>query len=201
MPITRRPTSPCLPADLRHVFDVLRAPCRPAASPAAEQTRPLSTWRSAYHGQSTEDGDQTRLSPAPTRLLFVCQSHGVLSPMAEGLSRHAYRRLNIYVHSAGLERGRANPSAVAALSEIGIAIDGAVATGLQDVELGSFDLLVALGIPKLNPQAHQMTLCWDDPALLRIDADSPLKRVRVARDGLLQRIRALGAILSTTNRA
>jgi hypothetical protein len=174
---------------------------RAELSPAAEPTRPLSTWRTAYPVPSADDGDQTRLSPAPTRLLFVCQSHAVLSPMAEGLARHAYRRLNIYVHSAGLQRGGAKTSAVTALSEIGIGLDREVVTGVQDVELGSFDLLVALGIPRLGHHMQQMTLCWDDPVLLEIDARSPMRRVRLARDGLLQRIRALGAILSTTNRA
>ena len=88
-----------------------------------------------------------------------------------------------------------------ALSEIGIGLDPEVVTGVQDVELSSFDLLVALGIPKLGQNAQQMTLCWDDPVLLHVDGGSPLARVRLARDGLLQRIRALGSVLSATNRA
>jgi protein-tyrosine-phosphatase len=151
--------------------------------------------------QTTDEGDQSQLSPAPTRLLFVCQSHTVLSPMAEALARRAYRRLNIYVHSAGLQRGAAKLSAVTALSEIGIGLDRTAVTGVQDVELSSFDLLVTLGVPRLGHHAQQMSLGWDDPVLLQIDGRSPLGRVRLARDGLLQRIRALGAILSTTNRA
>ena len=57
-------------------------------SPAPEQTRPPSSWRTAYQIQ-TDDGEPARLAPAPTRLLFVCQSHAVLSPMAEALARHA----------------------------------------------------------------------------------------------------------------
>ena len=176
-------------------------PLRPATSPAAEHTRPLSSWRTGYPAQPTEEGEPPRLSPAPTRLLFVCQTHGMLSPMAEGLARHAYRRLNIYVHSAGLQPGGADPCAVSILSEIGIGIDPAVATSVRDVELGSFDLLVSLAIPKLVHQAHQMTLCWEDPTFRAIDGAAPRAQVRLARDGLLQRIRALGAILSTTNRA
>ena len=68
------------------------------------------------------------------------------------------------MYSAGLQPGGVGPRAVAALSEIGIGVAGGVATCVRDVELGSFDLLVALGIAKLDHQAHQMTLRWDEPA-------------------------------------
>lgn len=121
--------------------------------------------------------------------------------MAEGLARHAYQRLAIYVHSAGLLPGGADPRAVAALTEIGIGLDPAIATSVRDIELGQFDLLVSLGIPKLEHQAHQMTLRWDEPAFRALDGSASLVRVRLARDALLRRITTLGAILSTTNRA
>lgn len=121
--------------------------------------------------------------------------------MAEALERHAYRRLNISVQSAGLTSGGADPRAVLVLSEIGIEIDADLTTSVGDVELGAFDLLVSLVIPKLNRQAHQVTLRWDDAAFATLDTSPSLRLIRAARELLLQRITALGAILSTTNRA
>lgn len=139
---------------------------RPGTSPAPaiEPLWPRSGSRTGYPCEPSEDDELPQLGPAPTRLIFVCQTHGLLSPMAEALARHAYRRLNIAVQSAGLTSGGADPRAVLVLSEIGIEIDADLTTCVGDVELGAFDLLVSLVIPKLDRQAHQMTLRWDDAA-------------------------------------
>ena len=42
---------------------------------------------------------------------------------------------------------------------------------------------------------------WDNAAFVALDISPSLRRIRAAREILLQRITALGAILSPTNRA
>ncbi|NVJ69428.1 MAG: low molecular weight phosphatase family protein [Alphaproteobacteria bacterium] len=76
-------------------------------------------------------------------VLFVCNQNAVRSPMAEALAcRHSKRRM--FVESAGLIAGALDPFSVAALQENGIDISGHKALTLQDVDLGAFDLVIAL---------------------------------------------------------
>ena len=90
---------------------------RHAASPAPAPRWPLAGGRTGYPGAPSEEDEPPQLAPAPTRLIFVSRTHGLLSPMAAALARHAYRRLNISVQSAGLMSGGADPRAVLVLSE------------------------------------------------------------------------------------
>jgi len=165
----------------------------------AEQKIPAPT-RFEYKPLSDEN-EQRRLSSAPTRVLFVCQSHTLTGPMAEGLARHAFRALDIRVHSAGMRGGRPHPCAVSALFEIGIGINAAAATSVEDFALDRFDLVVSLGLPKLAVARHQMAISWMEPLLRERVRVPDLVRARRVRDALQQRIHALGAILSATNRA
>jgi protein-tyrosine-phosphatase len=165
----------------------------------AEQKVPVLRW--CEYEPPGDGRGQRRLSSAPTRVLFVCQSHTLAGPMAEGLARHAFRALTIRVHSAGMRGGRPHACAVSALSEIGIGINAVATTSVEDLALERFDLVVSLGLPKLAVARHQMAMSWMEPMLRERVRAPDLVRARRVRDVLQQRVHALGAILWATNRA
>ena len=139
--------------------------------------------------------------PSPTSLLFVCRTHAVLSPMAEGLARSAYKRLDVRVRSAGLTVGPIDYRAVAVLAEIGIDIAETPATSVRDLDVNAFDIVVSLGIHKLGLERHQMALAWDVAEFDRMVEPTALSSLRDVRDALSARVHALGAVLATANRA
>jgi len=79
----------------------------------------------------------------PASVLFVCTLNAVRSPMAAALLRRLKGR-EIYVESAGVEAGALDPLAVAAMAEIGIAMAEHRPRCFEDLQDGSFDLVVAL---------------------------------------------------------
>jgi protein-tyrosine-phosphatase len=195
-------TSPAQnPTSLRSALDVATgcASGQTGSASYAEQKIPILRW--CEYGPPTGPSEQRRLSSAPTRVLFVCQSHTLAGPMAEGLARHAFRALAIRVHSAGVRGGRPHACAVAALSEIGIGINAVATTSVEDLALERFDLVVSLGLPKLEVARHQMAVSWMEPIWRERMRAPDLVRARCVRDALRQRVHALGAILSATNRA
>lgn len=139
--------------------------------------------------------------PAPTSLLFVCRTHAVLSPMAEGLARSAYERFNISVRSAGLTVGPIDFRAVAVMAEIGVDIGETPVTSIRDLDLAAFDIVVSLGIHKLGLGRDQVAVAWDVPEFTRVTEQTAAPRLREVRDALSARVRALGAILTAANRA
>ena len=139
--------------------------------------------------------------PSPTSLLFVCRTHAVLSPMAEGLARSAYARLDVNVRSAGLTVGPIDYRAVAVLADIGIDIADTPVTSVRDLDLGAFDIVVSLGMHKLGLERHQTALAWDIPAFHRVAEPTALSRLREVRVALSARVHALGAVLAAANRA
>lgn len=146
--------------------------------------------------------DEEAVRPAPrTTVLFVCRTHAVLSPMAEGLARAAYERLEISVQSAGLTAGPIDRRAVAAMAEIGIDISQTPASSVRDLDLGSFEIVVSVGIHKLGLEGRQLAIAWDVPEFTRVTERTALPRMRAVRDALAVRVRALGAILTATSRA
>ena len=137
----------------------------------------------------------------PTRLLFVCRTHAVLSPMAEGLAREAYKLLDISVQSAGLSAVPVDGGAVEAMAEVGIDIGQTPPTNVRDLDLASFEIVVSLGVHKLGVEPSQMAIAWDIAEFTRVTDATARPRLRQVRDALSVRVRALGAILTATNRA
>ncbi len=135
------------------------------------------------------------------KLLFVCRTHAILSPMAEGLARAAYTRLNISVQSAGLTADPLDAEAVAVMGEIGIDIAPIEAVSVRDLDLAGFDIVVSLGMHRLGVGRHQMAVAWETPEFRRLRRPRPLARLRDVRDALSARVRGLGAVLTATNRA
>jgi protein-tyrosine-phosphatase len=81
--------------------------------------------------------------PPLTAVLFICSLNAVRSPMAEALARRRYGK-KLYIDSAGILKFERDPFALAALKEVGIDFDGDQPKNLDEVEYGSFDLVIAL---------------------------------------------------------
>lgn len=135
------------------------------------------------------------------KLLFVCPTHSILSPMADGLARADYTRLNISVQSAGVAAEPLDPEAVVVMAEIGIDIGSLQSTSVRELDLDAFDIVVSLGMHKLGIGRHQMAIAWDIPKFQRLRQPRAAARLREVRNALSARVRGLGAVLTATNRA
>jgi protein-tyrosine-phosphatase len=89
----------------------------------------------------------------PVSVLFVCTLNAVRSPMAAALLRTQAR--DIYVESAGVEAGALDPLAVEVMAEIGIAMAAHKPRCFEDLQDGSFDLVVALS-PEAEARAASL---------------------------------------------
>jgi protein-tyrosine-phosphatase len=132
-------------------------------------------------------------------VLFACGMNAVRSPMAAGLLREMFGT-NVYVGSAGVQKGELDPFAVAAMQEIGIDISRhkpMTFEELEDLEGLNFDLIVTL-----SPPAHHKALelthkvaaeveYWPtlDPTAAEGNREQRLGAYREVRDELMARIR------------
>jgi protein-tyrosine-phosphatase len=129
--------------------------------------------------------------------------------MAAGLLRQMFGT-NLYVGSAGVQKGALDPFAVAAMEEIGIDISRykpITFEELEDLEGLNFDLIVTL-----SPPAHHKALeltrkvaaeveYWPmlDPAVAEGNREQRLNAYRDVRDQLMARIRERFAQARGTN--
>lgn len=132
-----------------------------------------------------------------TSVLFVCRQNVIRSPMAAALTRHFFPQ-SIYVRSAGIEAGEADPFAVAVMAEIGLDISQRHPRTLEELADMGFDLVVTLA-----PEAHHRAMdlartqsfdveYW--PTMNPSDATGSRAQImdtyRGVRDGLADRIRS-----------
>lgn len=96
--------------------------------------------------------DATKIKPAS--VLFVCTLNAVRSPIAAALLR-VQRGREIYVESAGVEAGALDPLAVEVMAEIGIAMAAHQPRSFEDLQDGSFDLVVTLS-PEAQTHAQEL---------------------------------------------
>src|SRR5476651_1225668 len=82
-------------------------------------------------------------SPKEGAVLFACTMNAVRSPMAAALLRHLTQG-GVYIESAGVKAGELDPLAVAAMEEIGLEIAQHRPRCFEDLEDGSFDLVITL---------------------------------------------------------
>ena len=123
--------------------------------------------------------------------------NAVRSPMAEAILRHLAGR-QIYVESAGVRAGEADPFAVAVMEEIGIDMSRHAPQAIADLYDSSFDLVVSLS-PEAHHQALEMTRTqaidaeyWPtiDPTAAMGSREQILNAYRDVRDTLFRRIKA-----------
>jgi len=139
-------------------------------------------------------------STRPQSVLFMCGQNVVRSVMAAALLRHLYGK-SIYVGSAGVIAGEADPFVTAVMEEIGLDVHKHRPKSVEELEEFeglSFDLAITL-----SPDAHHRALdltrtnafdveYWPTPDPTREggNREQRLEAYRAVRDELEQRIRA-----------
>lgn len=91
-------------------------------------------------------------APLPHSVLFVCGMNAVRSPTAEHLARSMLPP-SVFVASAGVHVGDADPFVTAILAEEGIDVGERRPRTVDDLEDDYFDLIVTL-----SPEAHHAAL-------------------------------------------
>jgi protein-tyrosine-phosphatase len=133
----------------------------------------------------------------PGAVLFACTMNAVRSPMAAAIMRHLFGKF-VYVEAAGVRAGDLDPFAVEVMEEIGIEIGGYKPKRFEDMEDGSFDLVITLS-PEAQHKAVELTRTsaveieyWPtiDPTALEGAREQRLDAYRAVRDELMRRIRA-----------
>lgn len=148
-------------------------------------------------------GEPSAVSPRsarPQSVLFICGQNVVRSVMAAALAKHLYGK-SIYVGSAGVIAGEADPFVTAVMDELGLDVQRHRPKSVDELEeyegLG-FDLAISL-----SPDAHHKALeltrtnaldveYWptSDPTLETGNREQRLEAYRAVRDELDKRIRA-----------
>ena len=132
---------------------------------------------------------------APSAILFACTMNAVRSPMAAALLRHLAR--GVYIESAGVRAGELDPLAVAAMEEIGLEIGKHRPRRFEDLEDGSFDLVITLS-PEAQHKAVELTRTaatqveyWPtmDPTAVEGSREQRLAAYRSVRDQLMERLK------------
>jgi protein-tyrosine-phosphatase len=132
----------------------------------------------------------------PGSVLFACTSNAIRSPMAEAIMKHLFGR-SVYVDSVGLVSGELDPFAIEVMDEIGIDLSRHRAKTFDELEDGSFDLIITLS-PQAQHRAVEMTrtmACeveyWQtmDPSVVEGSRETRLEAYRAVRDGLMRRIK------------
>ena len=115
--------------------------------------------------------------------------------MAAALLRHLARGL--YIESAGVRAGELDPLAVEAMEEIGLEIARHKPRRFEDLEDGSFDLVITLS-PEAQHKAVELTRMaatrveyWPtmDPTAVEGSREQRLDAYRAVRDQLMQRLK------------
>jgi protein-tyrosine-phosphatase len=128
-------------------------------------------------------------------ILFACTMNAVRSPMAAALLRHLHK--GVYVESAGVRAGELDPLAVAVMEEIGLTIGKHRPRRFEDLEDGSFDLVITLS-PEAQHKAMELTRTaatkveyWPtmDPTAVEGSREQRLTAYRAVRDQLLERLK------------
>ncbi|MCX8498641.1 MAG: low molecular weight phosphatase family protein [Caulobacteraceae bacterium] len=135
----------------------------------------------------------------PGAVLFACNFNIVRSPMALALTRMTYAD-RIYLDSCGLRPDRTqdlDPFCAAVLDEIGADLKGHRPKSFDDLDDGSFDLVISL-TPEAQHRAVELARgraveieYWPvpDPTLVSGSRETVLEADRATRDHLLERIR------------
>jgi protein-tyrosine-phosphatase len=132
----------------------------------------------------------------PSAILFACTMNAVRSPMAAALMRHLTAN-GVYVESAGVRAGALDPLAVEVMEEIGLEIGKHKPRCFEDLEDGSFDLVITLS-PEAQHKAVELTRTaateveyWPtmDPTAVEGSHEQRLAAYRAVRDQLLERLK------------
>ncbi|MEM7652718.1 MAG: low molecular weight phosphatase family protein [Pseudomonadota bacterium] len=132
----------------------------------------------------------------PNSVLFACTRNAIRSAMCEGLLKR-YLGREIYVDSAGVAPGDNDGFVTAVMQEIDVNLSQHTPKSFDDLQDGSFDLVVTLS-PEAQHRAVEMTrtmACdveyWPtlDPTVVEGSRETRLDAYRSVREALEQRIR------------
>lgn len=125
---------------------------------------------------------------AKLRVLFVCVENSGRSQMAEGFARFLGDDVWETWSAGSRPSGKVNPTAVAAMKELGIDISKHKSKGLNALPPGEWDYVITLGCgdacPHL-PARHRDDWPLPDPK------NMPLADLRVVRDAIEKRVMEL----------
>ena len=130
-------------------------------------------------------------------VLIACTMNAVRSPMALAILRHLTRG-RLYVESVGVRAGSLDPLAVEVMEEIGLEIGKHKPRRFEDLEDGSFDLVITLS-PEAQHKAVELTRTaatsveyWPtlDPTVVEGSREQRLAAYRGVRDQLMERLKA-----------
>ncbi|MGA7206091.1 MAG: low molecular weight phosphatase family protein [Specibacter sp.] len=131
-------------------------------------------------------------------VLFVCVKNGGKSLMAGGLMRHVAGDA-VTVHTAGTKPGAAlNAQSVESLAELGINVSGEQTKAITVDMLANVQLIITLGseaVVDAVPGIEIRNWDTDEPSKRGIEG---LERMRLVRDDIQVRVRALAAELGAT---
>lgn len=131
-------------------------------------------------------------------VLFVCVKNGGKSQMAAALMRHEAGDA-VPVRSAGTHPGRhLNAQSVESLAEIGVGVGDEHPKPIDPAVLAATDLVVVLGTDaKVEARDGVEVRVWDtdEPSERGIEG---MERMRLVRDDIHARVRALAKELATT---
>jgi len=139
--------------------------------------------------------EEVKATKRPTSVLFVCGKNAIRSPIAELLARKLLPS-NMFIASAGVQRGERDPFVDAVLVEEGLSLDDRQPRGLEELADGYFDLIITL-----TPLAHHTVLekmrgfsvdveYWPtpDPTLVTGSREQIMNAYRDVRDRLKRQI-------------
>ncbi|MFC7065493.1 low molecular weight phosphatase family protein [Brucella rhizosphaerae] len=145
--------------------------------------------------EATAQAEETEAVKRPTSVLFVCGKNSIRSPIAELLARKLLPP-NMYIASAGVQRGERDPFVDAVLIEEGLSLDARQPRELEELADGYFDLIITL-----TPLAHHTVLermrgfsvdveYWPtpDPTLMTGSREQIMNAYRDVRDRLKRQI-------------
>jgi arsenate reductase len=131
------------------------------------------------------------------RVLFLCATNGVQSPMAEALLNQVDSK-HFEAISAGIDRGENHPLTVEVMKENGVDLRGRASKATHDVLDLGFDFVITLcdrarsKCPSF-PEAELVHWQFDDP--LAVSDPAKQKRLfRSLRDQIAQRIRLFALV-------
>jgi protein-tyrosine-phosphatase len=131
------------------------------------------------------------------RVLFLCATNGVQSPMAEALLKRADSQ-HFEVTSAGMDCGEIHPTAIDVMREISVDLDGKTTTPIRDVQGKNFDFVITLcdrarsSCPRFG-DAEVVHWKFDDPST-QLDLVKQKRMFQSLRDQIAQRIRLFALV-------
>lgn len=125
------------------------------------------------------------------RVLFLCATDGVLSPMAEAFLQHIDSR-NFEAFSASTSE-QVHPLSVDVMKEVGIDLRQRVPKNFDELKDESFDFVITLGEPTLKQYFVRAgdSLQWkfENPLSVSNELEVQRRAFRSVRDQIAQRLR------------